>query len=142
MTKTRIFVLYLIWSLLGFLLAPAPALAASEPNTAPSPGVITIPDLYLTFLVATLLPVLVGLVRSRYGSSRLGAMLLLFFSVVSGWLTSLYSTGGDFEPKTAFVSIVMSFITATGAHYGFLKPSGITGRDGAVERAVPGGVGS
>lgn len=103
--------------------------------------VVEIPDLYLTFLVATVLPILVGFVKARFAASWIGSLLLLFFSVVSGWLTSLNATGGEFEPKVAIVSIVMSFVTAVGAHYGLLKPMQVTGDNGVVLKAIPGGIG-
>lgn len=131
MARAATIAAYIAFSMFAF----APVAAA---DGTPPGGVVTIPDLWLTFLVASVLPIVVGLIKSRYSSSRLGALLLLFFSVISGWLTSLSATDGTFEVKTAFTSIFISFVTAAGFHYGFLKPTGTTE---AVVKAVPGGVG-
>lgn len=103
---------------------------------------VTINDFWLTFLVATALPMLVAVIRSRYASSKTGALILVFLSVISGWLTSLGASGGEFDLKTAVVGIFVSFITAVGTHYGLLKPAGVTGSDGAIQKALPMGVGA
>jgi hypothetical protein len=133
--RFSVVVSYIFASLLLF--APA---AGAQDGTPPG-GVVTVPDLWLTFLVASVLPILVGILKARFANSRVGALLLLFLSVISGWLTSLSATGGSFEPKTAAVSILMTFVTATGMHYGFLKPAGVTGDNGIVEKVVPKGIG-
>lgn len=135
--RTGIILLYLASSLMLF----APSAGAAGEDGTPPGGIITIPDMWLTFLVAAGLPVLVGFVKARFASSRVGALLLLALSVIAGWLTSLQATGGSFEPKAALTAIFISFVTAAGFHYGFLKPTGITGSEGVVQRAVSGGVG-
>jgi hypothetical protein len=124
-----------------WLFASAGVAAAVEEGGTPPGGLITIPDLWLTFLVATILPIVTGLVKQRYSSSSVGAYILLLLSVISGWLTSLYATGGVFEIKTAATAIFISFVTAYGAHAGFLKNVGMTGDEGVVLRKVSGGIG-
>lgn len=130
----------LVLGILFVLLQGSAAYAVDEGGTPPG-GLVTIPDLWLTFLVATLIPILVGLVKARYSSTKVGSYLLLGLSVISGFLTSLYATGGVFELKTAAVSVVISFVTAYGAHKGFLSNVGVTGDDGVVLRKVSGGIG-
>lgn len=101
----------------------------------------TIDEFWLTFLVATVLPALVALVSSRVASSSVKGVLLALLSAVAGWLTSLQLTGGAFEVEAALSSVFVTFITAVSVHYGLLKPAGVTGSSGAIQRAVPGGVG-
>lgn len=115
-------------------------LALSTP-VAPD-SVITISDYWLTLLVATVLPVITALITKQVAPSHLKSVVLLLLSVVSGWLTSLYATGGSFVLKEALLSVIVTFVTAVATHYGLLKPTSVTGRDGAVQRALPGGIGS
>lgn len=103
---------------------------------------VTIDDFWLTFLVATVLPAVTAFVTRRFASSAWGATVLLLLSVISGWLTSLYATGGSFDLKTAVIAIITTFVTAVASHYGLLKPTGITGSQGAIQKAVPMGIGS
>lgn len=98
---------------------------------------VTIDEMWLTFLVATVLPMLAALVIKRWPSSAAGAVVLVLLSVISGWLTSLQATGGTFEPKAAAVSVVMTFVTAVGSHFGLLKPLGVTGTQGLIVGAKP-----
>lgn len=135
MKRFLVVIVYIVCSILAF--APT----AGAVDGTPPGGIITIPDLWLTFIVASGLPILVGVVKARFSSSRVGALLLLTLSVLAGWLTSLQATGGSFEPKAAITSIFISFVTAAGFHYGFLKPAGITGTEGVVQKAVPAGIG-
>lgn len=100
-----------------------------------------IPDYWLTFAVATVLPALVALVTSKFASSALKGVLLAALSAVAGVLTTVQANGGQFDWKVALTGFVMTFVTAVAVHYGFLKPVGVTGSDGAIQEAVPAGVG-
>ncbi len=99
--------------------------------------VVTIDELWLTFLAATVLPMLAALIVRRWPTSAAGAVALTGLSVLSGWLTSLQLTGGTFELKPALVSIVMTFVTAVGTHFGLLKPLGVTGTEGRIVGRPP-----
>lgn len=112
----------------------------SENNNLPD-YIVTIEEYWLTFILSTVLPILTGLATKRLTSSGVKAWVLLFLTILTGFFTSLGPTGGRFELKAALVGVFVSFITAVGAHYGFLKPSGVTGTDGSVQRSVPGGIG-
>ena len=102
---------------------------------------IEIPDYWLTFAVATVLPALVALVTKKCSSSAFKGVALAALSAVAGIATSVQVAGGVFEWKTALTSFIITFVTATSTHYGLLKPTGVTGRDGALADAVPGGLG-
>ena len=109
----------------------------------PASQLITIDDFWLTFLVATILPAIVAFVTKRFAASQWGAVVLLFLSVISGWLTSLYAVPDhSFDPKTAAIAIVTTFVTAVATHFGLLKPVKITGSEGVIQKAIPAGVGS
>jgi len=103
---------------------------------------VTIDELWLTFLVATVLPMITALFKQQFAASWWGSLILLALSVVSGWLTSLYATGGVFELRATLIAVMISFITAVGFHFGLLKPAGLTGDSGVIQRAVPVGLGS
>lgn len=99
---------------------------------------IAIPIEWYELLLATILPAVVALVQSRYASSRWGALLLVGLTVLTAVLTELGST---FDLGDAAEKFVIMFIIAVTAHYGVLRPAGITGKQGAISQAVPGGLG-
>ena len=102
---------------------------------------IQVPDLWLTFAVATVLPALVALVTSKFASSKFKGVVLAALSALTGVVTSLQATDGALDLKVAFTSFVITFVTAVAVHYGLLKPVGLTGSNGAVANAVPSGLG-
>lgn len=103
--------------------------------------VVTIDEYWLTFAVSTALPIIVALVTNRLASGTVKSLTLLFLSVITGWATSLYATGGSFELKAAAVGVIVSFITAVGSHFGLLSPSGVTGKNGGIATNLPEGLG-
>ena len=103
--------------------------------------VVTIDEYWLNLLVSMFLPIVVALVTKRFATGNVKALVLLFLSIITGWLTSLQATGGTFEIESAITSIIVSFIAAAASHFGLLAPAGVTGKNGAVQVAVPGGVG-
>lgn len=106
---------------------------------------ITIPAEWWTLILATILPALVALIRSRWGSSQLGSLLLLGLSVLGAVATEVIvdSTGAaSFSWADVGKRFVLLFVVAVAAHFGLLKPAGVTGSDGVIARAVPGGLGN
>lgn len=101
-----------------------------------------IPDYWLTFALATVLPALVALVTKQFASAAFKGVLLAALSAATGILTTIQANGGEFEWKTALTGFFIAFITAVVTHYGLLKPTGVTGSDGSIAAAVPGGIGS
>jgi hypothetical protein len=102
---------------------------------------LTIDQYWLTLLLSLVLPMLVALVTKQVASPKLKSVLLLALSAITGTLTSIAAAGGEFEWKAAVIGTVLSFIVAVGTHFGFLKPVGITGSEGLIQTAVPGGLG-
>lgn len=100
---------------------------------------ITVPVEWWTLIVATILPAIVAAVRSRYASSRWGALLLVGLTVLTALAAEIGST---FDLGAAAERFVILFVVAVVAHYGLLRPAGLTGSEGAIAQAIPGGLGA
>lgn len=103
-------------------------------------AVVTIDDYWLTFLVGTALPALTALVTRRCSASSVKALVLLALSALTGALTTI-GEDGRVHVGTFVVGFAVAYITAVSSHFGLLKPTGVTGDEGAVMRAVPAGIG-
>lgn len=98
----------------------------------------------LTLLVSVVLPALVAVVTKRMASPGLKAVTLLLLAAVNGFLSELLDalvTALPFELSAAAMGWLMSFLLAVIAHYGLLKPIGLTGSSGAIAKKMPGGLG-
>jgi hypothetical protein len=102
---------------------------------------VTIDEFWLAFLIGTILPAATAFVTNRFASGAVKSLTLLALSLITGGATSVAATGGTFELKAAVVGFFVTFVTGVATHYGLLKPNGVTGSDGAIARAVPGGIG-
>lgn len=100
--------------------------------------VITIDAYWLNFALGVVLPAAVALVTKANASSALKAWLLVGLSTLTAVLTQF---AGGFTLSEFVTAFAVTFITAICAHYGLLKPTHVTGSDGAVANAVPGGLG-
>lgn len=96
----------------------------------------------LTLLVGFLLPAVVAFVTKRWADSWYKAIVLLFLSVIAGWLTELQANGGTFKLWPTVVNILVTFATAVISHFGLLQPTHVTGSDGIIQLSVPGGIGT
>lgn len=98
----------------------------------------------LTLVVSVVLPALVALVTNRMASPGLKAVTLAGLAALVGFLSELLHalvTALSFDVGTALLTWVTSFIIAVAAHYGLLKPTGLTGSQGVLARKLPGGIG-
>lgn len=105
---------------------------------------ITLTAAVAVFIVGTLIPMVTALVAKRYATSKFKDAVTIALSVVSGVVAPLVANGGSFELWPTLVTALFTYITAVGTHYRLLNAShlGITGRDGFLQRAFPGGLGS
>lgn len=87
--------------------------------------------LLLNVAVGTVLPALVGFVTHRHAPAQVKSLLLLALSAVSAVLTASIQQG-SFHYKAVLVSFATTFFAGVGAHFGLLKPAGVTGESGAV----------
>lgn len=79
-------------------------------------------------LVTLALPFLVGLVTTRVTSAGAKAVLLLLLTAANGFLVELGSAGPGYNVANGVFYTVVSFATAVAVHFGFLKPTGISGK--------------
>ena len=95
------------------------------------------------FILATVLPLLVGLVTSRVTSGGTKAVLLAGLSVVSALLTeavSAWDAGAAYDLGQGLISALPVFVTAVAMHYGIWKPTGLSSRlQGVGHRPGEGG---
>jgi len=97
--------------------------------------------LLLNALVGIVLPLLVALVSAQVASARLKSSLLLLLSAIAGYLTTLLASDADVNWKTVGTAVLTIFVTAVASFFGFTQPAKIAGSDGAIQGAVPGGLG-
>lgn len=84
---------------------------------------------WLGLLISVVLPVLVGLVTTRVTHAGVKAVLLLALSTANGFLVELAGPhDAGYSVQTAAVLSLVSFATAVLAHFGLLKPTGISGK--------------
>jgi len=85
----------------------------------------------LGLLVGVILPVLVGLVTTKVTSSGVKAVLLAALAAVTGLLTEVLNaanSGEVFQFQEAVVTWLGVFIVAVAVHFGFWKPTGVSGK--------------
>ncbi len=97
---------------------------------------------WVNFVLAVVLPMLTALVTNRVAASWVKSVVLIVLSVVAGVLQTILQNDGAFDVRTTLFNAVLTFALAVNAHFGFLKPAQITGSDGAIAKALPGGVGA
>lgn len=100
---------------------------------------------WLSLLVSVVLPAVVALVTKRYADSGLKAIVLAALAAVTGlcteWIAAL-NTGTAFDWNSVLNFWVTSFLVAVAAHYGLLKPVGLSGTNGLVSlRTARAGIG-
>ena len=89
------------------------------------------PALIIGLLVSTILPLLVGLVTSKFADGGLKAVILAGLAAVTGLLTELgasIAAGTAYDLGTGLVLALTSFLVAVGIHFGIWKPTGITAK--------------
>ena len=102
---------------------------------------VTVDPTVLQLVVGALLPMLVALVAKQNAHAAVKAILLLFLSVLGGWLTELQAQGGSFVLGPTVVSILVVFATAVLSHFGLLKPINLSGSQSVIAKNIPGGIG-
>lgn len=77
-------------------------------------------------LVASLLPLAVGVVTQKVSDSRVKALALAVLAAVTGIVTSLIDNSGALT-QAALQTGIETFAVAVVSYYGFLKPTGLAG---------------
>jgi len=100
------------------------------------------PDLILVNLaVGVVLPLLVQLLAKAKAPASVKSLISLLLSGAAGVLTPLL-TLDSIHWIPVGISIGQIFVVTIASHFGLLKPLNLTGSNGAIANAVPGGVGS
>jgi hypothetical protein len=95
----------------------------------------------LQWLVYTVLPFLVDLVTKRFADGRVKAGALALFAFLTVVIQEALEAGGDISIASLAGKFVTALVTALVTHQYVWKPLRITGDRGAIEKAVPAGVG-
>lgn len=83
----------------------------------------------ITFIVAVILPLLVGLVTKKVTDPGTKATLLAGLAAVTGLgaeLVSALTQGEVYDLGSGIITAVTAFVVAVAIHYGIYKPTGAT----------------
>lgn len=94
----------------------------------------------LDVIVGVVLPMLVGVITHRLAAGWLKSLVLLALTVLTALLTD--TVVSDFHWRTFGMTFVLQFGSAVVAHYGLLKPVGVTGSNGLIQKLAPAGIGA
>jgi hypothetical protein len=101
---------------------------------------VAVGPLLLVFLISTFLPWVTALVTAKEAHPGLKAVFLLAISTATGFLTE-YAGNPVYDWKLGALGAVEAFVVAVLAHFGLWVPTGVTGANGGIARAVPSGIG-
>lgn len=108
------------------LVVGAPAAQAAD-GTVPAVSFDVNVPLVLNVLIATVFPLLVGVVTKATSSGRLKAILLATISLASGIASQLLAAltaGATFDLFAALITGLAAWLIAIGIYEGFWKPTG------------------
>jgi|SRR6478735_6167461 hypothetical protein len=98
--------------------------------------------LLINAIVGIVIPALVALLTKAAAPDWVKAVVNLLLAAIAGVLTPMVASGtDDIDWKVTGLTILQVFVLSVVAHYGLLKPTGLTGGAGVISQAVPGGVG-
>ena len=93
------------------------------------------PALLIGLLVSTILPILTGLVTTRFTSSGIKAVVLSGLAAATGLLTELgssVSAGAAYNLGSGLILALTAFLVAVALHFGFWKPTTVTAKAQSV----------
>ncbi len=108
---------------------------AAQDVVGADPGIkVTLGTVWFTFLISVVSPMVTGVITKRFADSQTKTVVLLFVTTL---FTVLAQVGDGFELVPFLTQLVIAFFTAVGLHYQLLKPTGITGSQGFVNKVLP-----
>lgn len=119
---------------LTVLLLPVLPASAAEPGAEVVAFTLD-PAAVVQFLIAVVLPVLVGLVTTRVVSGSSKAWLLAALTLVTSLLVELaraIDQGSVFDLGVALMTALPAFVVSVATHYGLWKPTGVSAAVQAV----------
>lgn len=99
---------------------------------------------WLTWVINFVLPAIVAFVTARNATPGVKAVVLAVLSILTGVIVSYVhalNAGLPFDWQNTLLTIVSGYVVAIVTHTGFLKPLAVTGSDGKIQLALPGGLG-
>jgi hypothetical protein len=96
--------------------------------------VITVDVALWGLVIGTILPMIVGLITKSTTNSRVKAVVLLFLAAVISVGQEILEAG-SFEVKETLLKFALLFLASVGAHFGLLKPAGVTGAGSVTAEA-------
>lgn len=100
-------------------------LAAAEAADSALKVTVTLADI-LGFVCAPLLVLATGVVTKLSTSPAVKSTVLLLFSAVEGFAVEYLAGPGDFNLWIGLLKALGVFLVAVNAHFGFLKPTGLS----------------
>lgn len=129
-----------LWLAALYALSIGPAFAADGTTTDNAVQVLAMVNLVVSFV----LPLFLQVITNSQAPEPVKAIITLAASAIVGALTP-FLTGVMTWPPSDWWALVLSaasvFLTSILAHYGLWKPTGLTGSDGKIANALPGGLG-
>lgn len=92
---------------------------------APVQGVITIVEV-IGLVGAPLLALITGFITKMSTPPKMKALILLTLAVADGALTEYLANPEAFDWRWALMKAGSAFLIATAAHFGLLKPTGVS----------------
>lgn len=144
MNRFRLFILV---AFVTFVMAPTAIAFATDPPVDPT-GVIKVNDTLasvqlsagtVTFLIATVIPIVVGLL-TPLASKWKGPLMILLTAVDAMLVTATVADGTAILSQQTLEVMIKGLVGAYGAYYGVLKPRGITSSAVTVPAATQGQV--
>lgn len=92
-------------------------------------------------VIGVVLPFVVSLVTAKVASGRVKAFALLVLSLLSASVVAAVADD-SFSWNEVLNDAIVIWPTAILTHYGFWKPTNVTGAEGVINAVVPGGLGN
>lgn len=91
-------------------------------------------------VIGVVLPFVVSLVTAKVASGRVKAFVLLVLSLLSASVVTAVADS-SFAWDEVLNDAIVIWPTAILTHYGFWKPTNVTGSEGVINAVAPGGLG-
>lgn len=95
----------------------------------------------INVLVGAVIPLIVAFVTARSAPPMVKSLTLVFLATLGSVITTV-TAQADWTWAAFGTALALQYVSAVAAHFGVLKPAAVTGSNGAIQVAVPGGLGS
>lgn len=116
-----------------------PSAAFAAPAEVPAVTEVRLSASTVTFLIATVIPILVGLL-TKLESRWKGALMILLTAVNAAIVTATVADGAAVFSQQTFQTFITGLVGAYASYYGLLKPRGVTSSAVAVPSPTAGHV--